>query len=104
MMDLAMMGCGTGAVLEPKYTNQLPVIRNRLSVRLQGTIGSTPAEQRRDRTEVVVEGNQVTLEESMALFERGQALTQRCAALLDQAELRVRVLDGQEAEGLESGE
>jgi ribonucleotide reductase, class II len=61
MMDLAMMGCGTGAVLEPKYTNQLPVIRNRLSVRLQGTIGSTPAGQRRDRTEVVVEGNQVTL-------------------------------------------
>jgi ribonucleotide reductase class II len=24
MMDLAMMGCGTGAVLEPKYINQLP--------------------------------------------------------------------------------
>jgi ribonucleotide reductase class II len=23
MMDLAMMGCGTGAILEPKYINQI---------------------------------------------------------------------------------
>ncbi len=28
MMDLAMMDCGTGAVLEPMYINQLPTIRN----------------------------------------------------------------------------
>jgi ribonucleotide reductase, class II len=62
MMDLAMMGCGTGAVLEPQYTNQLPAIRNRLSVRLQGEIGSTPAGQRRDRTEFMVAGNQVTIQ------------------------------------------
>jgi ribonucleotide reductase, class II len=61
MMDLAMMGCGTGAVLEPKYTNQLPAIRNRIAVRLQGEIGSTSAGERRDVTEVKVEGNQVTL-------------------------------------------
>jgi ribonucleotide reductase, class II len=61
MMDLAMMGCGTGAVLEPKYTNQLPAIRNRLVVSLQGEIGITPAGQRRDSTEVKIDGNQVTL-------------------------------------------
>lgn len=61
MMDLAMMGCGTGAVLEPKYTNQLPAIRNRLVVTLQGGIGVTSAEQRRDVTEVKIDGNQVTL-------------------------------------------
>jgi exodeoxyribonuclease VII small subunit len=41
-----------------------------------------------------LESNQRSLEESMALFERGQALAQRCAALLDQAELKVRVLSG----------
>ncbi|XPM57575.2 MAG: hypothetical protein EDM05_006920 [Leptolyngbya sp. IPPAS B-1204] len=35
MMDLAMMGCGTGAVLEPKYINQLPPIRNCLQVTMQ---------------------------------------------------------------------
>ena len=61
MMDLAMMGCGTGAVLEPKYTNQLPAIRNRLVVSLQGEIGTTPVGQRRDITEVKIDGNQVTL-------------------------------------------
>ena len=59
MMDLAMMGCGTGAVLEPKYINQLPVIRNRLKVRQEGAIGTTPVGQRRERTDVVVTGNQV---------------------------------------------
>ncbi len=52
MMDLAMQGCGTGAVLEPKYINQLPAIRNRLQVTVQGEIGATPASERRQRTEV----------------------------------------------------
>lgn len=37
-----------------------------------------------------LEANQKTLDESMALFERGQALAQYCAGLLAQAELRVR--------------
>ncbi|MFW6357865.1 MAG: ribonucleoside-triphosphate reductase, partial [Chroococcales cyanobacterium] len=59
MMDLAMMGCGTGAVLEPKYINQLPPIRNSLNVIVKGEIGSTPAEQRREETEVKVQGNSV---------------------------------------------
>jgi ribonucleotide reductase, class II len=61
MMDLAMMGCGTGAVLEPKYTSQLPAIRNRLKVSLQGGVGVTPVGDRRDATEVKIDGNQVTL-------------------------------------------
>ncbi len=62
MMDLAMMGCGTGAVLEPQYINQLPVIRNRLQVRQEGAIGTTPVEQRREVTEVVIDGNQVRVQ------------------------------------------
>lgn len=61
MMDLAMMGCGTGAVLEPKYINQLPPIRNRLSVTLQQDIGITPAQERREHTEIKIEGDSVTL-------------------------------------------
>jgi len=61
LMDLAMMGCGTGAVLEPKYINQLPPIRNHLLVKLQGEIGTTPAQLRREKTEVKVEGNQVII-------------------------------------------
>ncbi|HZW05157.1 MAG TPA: exodeoxyribonuclease VII small subunit [Anaerolineaceae bacterium] len=39
-----------------------------------------------------------TLEESLALFERGQALAARCAVLLDQADLRIRQLNGSEFE------
>ncbi len=52
LMDLAMMGCGTGAVLEPHNINQLPPIRNYLNIVLRGEIGSTPAELRRELTEV----------------------------------------------------
>ncbi len=61
MMDLAMMGCGTGAVLEPQYISQLPAIRNVLKIQIQGELGSTPAEQRRQVTDVVFEGNQVKI-------------------------------------------
>ena len=35
------------------------------------------------------------LEESLALFERGQALIKRCAELLEKAELKVRQLSGE---------
>ncbi len=59
MMNLAMMGCGTGAMLEPKYINQLPAIRNQLKVIVKGQIGSTPENLRRDRTEVKTVNNQV---------------------------------------------
>ena len=59
MMDLAMMGCGTGAVLEPKYISQLPTIRNQLTVRQEGKIGTTPVSDRRETTDVEITGNQV---------------------------------------------
>ncbi len=43
-----------------------------------------------------LETGQPSLEESLVLFERGQSLAQRCAGLLDQAELRIQTLTGQE--------
>lgn len=61
LMDLAMMGSGTGAVLESKYINQLPPIRNQLQVEMVGAIGVTPKSQRREETEVVFDGNQATI-------------------------------------------
>ena len=61
MMDLAMMGCGTGAVLEPKYINQLPPIRNRLSVSVAAEIGATPVHLRREQTTVEIIGDRVTI-------------------------------------------
>jgi len=59
MMDLAMMGCGTGAILEPQYLNQIPTIRNRLNVTMQGEIGETPGAERREITEVTIDSNEV---------------------------------------------
>jgi len=41
-----------------------------------------------------LEANQLSLEDAMALFERGQALTKHCIELLDKAELRVKKLSG----------
>jgi ribonucleotide reductase, class II len=61
LMDLAMMGCGTGAVLEPEYINQLPPIRNHLTVILEGEIGSTPKELRREKTQVEIADGKVVI-------------------------------------------
>jgi len=54
MMDLAMMGCGTGAVLEEKYISQLPVIRNHLKIFLVGAIGTVLPETRQEETTVKI--------------------------------------------------
>ncbi len=61
LMDLAMQGSGTGAVLELHYIDRLPVIRNRLNVQVVGTIGATPKEKRREETEVRINGNRVEI-------------------------------------------
>ncbi len=61
MMDLAMMGCGTGAILEPKYTNRLPEIRNRLIVKMGWGIGTVPEADRAETTEIKFNGNSVEI-------------------------------------------
>ncbi|MCJ7723910.1 MAG: exodeoxyribonuclease VII small subunit [Anaerolineales bacterium] len=43
-----------------------------------------------------LESGQHSLDEAMAMFERGQVLRQRCSGLLDQAELKVKQLSGEE--------
>ena len=37
-----------------------------------------------------------TLEQALEMFERGQALARRCAHLLEQAELKIQELSGEE--------
>ncbi len=44
----------------------------------------------------ILESNQRSLDQAMALFERGQALAQHCTNLLDRAELKVRQLSGED--------
>ncbi len=41
-----------------------------------------------------LEGEQGSLDEATSLYERGQLLVKRCQELLDQAELKVKQLSG----------
>ena len=61
-------------------------------------IDAMPYEEAFAELETIVaalESGERALEESMTLFERGQALTKRCAELLDKAELKVQALVGE---------
>ena len=61
MMDLAMMGCGTGAIIEPRLINRLPVVRNQLQILSVSDIGVTPAGQRQEHTSHTISGQQVAI-------------------------------------------
>ena len=51
-----------------------------------------------------LEGDSLPLEQSMAMYERGQALAKRCAALLEGAQLRVKQLAGESEVDFEAEE
>ena len=61
MMDLAMMGCGTGAIIEPHLVERLPVVRNELRVLGVSDIGVTPAAERQEVTTHSIEGHKVQI-------------------------------------------
>ena len=61
MMDLAMMGCGTGAIIEPRLIDQLPIVQNTLNVVSVSDIGITPAESRQDTCTHSIDGNKVQI-------------------------------------------
>ena len=62
MMDLAMMGSGTGAVLEDRFVAMLPKIRNRIQLKDVSDVGQTSPENRRTHTYVETKGNTVTID------------------------------------------
>jgi exodeoxyribonuclease VII small subunit len=47
-----------------------------------------------------MEGGELPLKDSLAHFERGQALSVRCSELLEEAQLRLRQLTEDESGGL----
>lgn len=51
-----------------------------------------------------LETGEQSLDEALALFERGQGLTRHCAELLDKAELKVQKLSGETLEPFEEKE
>jgi ribonucleotide reductase class II len=61
MMDLAMMGSGTGAVLEQKYIEQLPTIRNLLRVVDINDPGGVSEGQRKELTVVSIKENKLSI-------------------------------------------
>lgn len=50
LMELAMQGCGTGAVLEPHAISKLPKVLNFLNISVQGEFGTIPSGQRYEKT------------------------------------------------------
>ncbi len=61
MMDLAMMGCGTGAIIEPRLIERLPLVRNQLVIEGVSPIGLTPAGARQEATSHSIDGNRVSI-------------------------------------------
>ena len=57
LMDLAMQGCGTGAVLEKHVVEKLPPIYHAVEVEIVGESGEVPPEKRQEGTTVVRTGD-----------------------------------------------
>ena len=61
MMDLAMMGCGTGAIIEPRLIDRLPTVRNSIAIKSVSDIGVTSPAAREDRTSHSISGQSVLI-------------------------------------------
>ncbi len=61
MMDLAMMGCGTGAIIEPHLISRLPKVRNTLVIDGVTDIGLTPIGSRQQQTTHAIDGHHVSV-------------------------------------------
>ena len=59
MMDLAMMGCGTGAIIEPHFIDNLPVVRNRINIKSVSEVGITPKENRQEKSSINIKDNKI---------------------------------------------
>jgi ribonucleotide reductase class II len=57
LLNLGMMGCGTGAVLETEQIETLPTIFNHLNVQVAGNPGEVPPSDRLEDTEVHINRN-----------------------------------------------
>jgi len=56
MMDLAMMGCGTGAIIEPHFINNLPTVINKINIKSVSEVGITPKGQREEKSSLEIRG------------------------------------------------
>lgn len=61
LMNLSMMGCGTGAVLERRCTDLLPPVKNNVTVEVVGTIGAVAPGFRKEDTVAVAAGKTIAV-------------------------------------------
>lgn len=61
IMDVTMMGCGAGAVLEEKYISQIPPITNLIDLKISSPIGIKPVDKRNEETSLSINGNVCTI-------------------------------------------
>jgi ribonucleotide reductase class II len=61
MMNLAMQGCGTGAMLEERFISQLPEIVNHLQLDVVGEYGQVPKGSRINETELIWDEDTLTI-------------------------------------------
>ena len=59
MMDLAMMGCGTGAIIEPHFIDNLPLVLNRINIKSVSDVGITSKENRQEKTSIKIKENNI---------------------------------------------
>ncbi len=59
MMDLAMMGCGTGAIIEPHFINNLPTVINQINIKSVSEVGITPKDQREEQSSIEIKGKNI---------------------------------------------
>lgn len=92
LADLAMQGCGTGAVLEKKNLDQLPIIQRQLEVTVQGKPGDTPPAQRRSHTTVSTTDPAYGI--TIVVGDSREGWVDAYAALLNAATVRYSPNDG----------
>lgn len=61
MMNLAMQGVGTGAMLETDFIKYLPKIVNKLNVAIAQEIGAVPKSAREENTSVDIDGDRIDI-------------------------------------------
>jgi ribonucleotide reductase class II len=96
MMDLAMMGSGTGAIIEPHLIEQLPIVRNRLEVEVVQGIGVMPDGRRQQTTTLSWAGPDatITVGDSRAGWVRAYRLMLELSSATDLDPFKIRVILG----------
>jgi ribonucleotide reductase class II len=96
MMDLAMMGSGTGAIIEPHLIKQLPIVRNHLEVEVVQGIGVMPDGRRQQTTTLSWAGPDATIivGDSRAGWVHAYRLMLELSSASDLEPFKIRVILG----------